>query len=47
MKILMVTDGAYTDIHVMNTVVGPGMEGAAGDHRHAVQQDDALAHNAR
>ena len=41
---LRVSYDAY--IHVMDTVVKPWMEGAAGDRHYAFQQDVAPAHNA-
>ena len=41
---LRVSADAY--IHVMDTVVKPWMEGAAGDRHYAFQQDGAPAHNA-
>ena len=41
---LRVNADAY--IHVMETVVNPWMEGAAGDRHYVFQQDGAPAHNA-
>ena len=41
---LRVSAGAY--IHVMDTVIKPWMEGAAGNRHYVFQQDGAPAHNA-